>query len=214
MPNATVTSMLQSLATVTVDTTATDNYQDEIIFEIARGGFKNVLMQTGTAFIHASSGVVTYTLASPARTILLLCYDKRQLATAKKDEAWMLDAAWRTSPQATPIAYTLDPEDRTQFALVPPPQETGDAPGGDPTGTTFVERNITVVYTKTDLTIATGAYRDTLLPIAFEALSRELARDSDHQDKLASGVASNMAGFLFAMAFPETIVPGIKSGAR
>lgn len=215
MPNATISTMVTDLATVTVDATAVNNYEDEIIFELSRGAFPGCLVQTGASFTQAIKNQGTYSLPTvdSARTVLMLMFDTTQLARSRKDEGWMLDPAWRTSPKSKPLAYVTDPENRTDYTLIPPPNTTGDDPTGiTPLDETFPSLDITVVYAKTDLTFATGPYRDILLPIAFETLSRELGRDSDHQDKVASDVASKLADFFLSMAFPERVVQGLKTG--
>lgn len=216
MANATITTLINDLATVTINSTATDDYQDEIFEEIARLAKLSIIVQTGAAFQQVTGGTATYTLPqSPqlARMLLALMYGPRQLAQSRKDEAWMLSEEWRASTAYAPIAYLQDPENRVQYTVVPPPKIDGATPSGTPTGNTFVDQNLTIFYTYTDTAWSGATYADTHLPIAFEVLSRELSRDSDHQDTVAAEVAEKFAMFLFGLAFPESALPGVKSGA-
>jgi hypothetical protein len=144
----------------------------------------------------------------------MLAYDGGDLNLARKDEAWALDPAWRTSPKARPLAYLMDPENRTDFTLVPPPIVSGIAPAGSPvTADAFEPMNLVAIYARTDLTLEDGPYRDLQLPLALETVARELGRDSDHQDRSASEIAHKLADFFARMALPEMAQPGVKTGS-
>lgn len=217
MANTSVDALIDDLACVIVDSTATDNLQNDVLYELARGSMPGVVFQTGAAFTQAIKNTATYSLpaASGARSILTVHYDGQELATARKDEAWNVSEVWRTDPKARPVSYVTDPENRTDYTLIPPPIVSGAAPIGDPAvDEDFVPLNIVVIFMKTDLTLALGPYQDTYLPIAFEVLGRELGRDSNHQDKNASQIAHKLAEFFFQMAFPEMPEPSTKTGSN
>lgn len=206
MANAAITTLVTGLGTISTDSTITDQFQHDVIFELARGVYPNVLGQVGAAFITTSATNARYTLptASGARTPLAVFYDVFQLLQITKEEARSYDNAWRGSPTQQVVGYTFDPEDRPNFSLVPPPREAGATIGGNtPTNvTTWPVNNITVIYAATDNAFAGTTYDDLKLPIAFEVLAREFGRDSDHQDIAMSQISHNMAAFFFAMFNP------------
>jgi hypothetical protein len=211
MANANITTIVTSLGLVTLDATQVNNFQDDVIFELARGAFGEVLAQVGAAFIAVTGGTATYALpavASGARTPLVVCFDDFQLAQVRKDEAWAHQVDWRNSPGVRPIGYVQDPEDRVNFSLVPVPRRDGATIGGSTpfTFTQWPADNITVIFAATDVTFSGTTYDDLKLPIALEVLSRELGRDSDHQDKLASQVARALAQFFFEMFNPSGVL--------
>lgn len=209
MSNAAITTIITGLATVATDGTATNAFQDDVIFELARGAYPDVLAQVGAAFVAVTAETATYTIptASNARTPLMIFHDTRQLFHVRKDEAWAYEAEWRDAPDPHVVGYVMEPEDRPNFALVPPPKVAGATIGGAvPTGATFPAGNILVVYAQSDTAFAGTTYDDLKLPVALEALSRELARDSDHQDKMAADVAHNLADFFFRMTVPVGVL--------
>jgi hypothetical protein len=208
MANANITTLVNGFAVVPVDNTAQQNFQDDVIFEIARGVIPNVLVQVRADFIAAVAGQERYTLSQTAlaspRTPLMIFYDATQLTLIRKLEAWEYATAWRRSPNPTVVGYTFDPEDRFAFSLVPPPTRSGAAIGANtPTNvTTWPDGNITVVATWSDLNFLGANYVDLHLPIALEVLAREFARDSDHQDLTMSTMCRNLSQFFFRMTQP------------
>lgn len=206
MANAAITTLITGLGTIATDSTITDQFQNDVIFELSRGVYPNVLAQVGSAFVAATAGNARYTIptTSGARTPLMIFYDIYQLLQITKEEARSYDEAWRGNPTQQVVGYTFDPEDRVNFSLVPPPRESGATIGGNtPTNvTTWPQNNITVIYAATDTAFAGTTYDDLKLPIAFEVLAREFGRDSDHQDITMSQISHNMAAFFFAMFNP------------
>jgi len=206
MSNAAITTIITQLSTTATDGTVTNSFQDDVIFELSRGVYPDVLAQVGSAFIAVTAGTARYSLptASGARTPLALFYDTKQLLLLRKDEAWAYDEAWRNAPHNQVVGYTFDPEDRPNFALVPPPRRDGATIGGNtPTVVTaWPDANITAVYANTDLTFPGTTYDDLKLPIALEVMAREFGRDSDHEDKMMTEVCHNLAEFFFLMFTP------------
>ncbi len=209
MPSSTITTLVQQLDVIPVDSTAQGNFQDEIIYELARGRFPRVVPpQTGAVFLAVTASTERYTVATASpnfhRTPIAICYDTRQLAQIRKEEAWEYLEAWRRSPRSTVVGFTMDPEDRVSFSVVPPPRRNGDAIGSNtPTSiTTWPSGNLTVIATRSDTTFPGSTYSDYQLPIALETLAREFARDSDHQDTTFAQVCRQLAQFFFAMTTP------------
>lgn len=217
MANATITTYAQDLSNVKLDTqqhtttgagtpAATLNYQDDIIFEMAAGAMPGVLVQVAAEFLPTVAGDTVFDLPTVdgARTLLEVFFDDRQLAFIRKDEAWSFDPEWRVTPTARPFGYVLDPEDRTQFSIFPPPKNDGDTIGAStPLGGPFPVGNVGIIYARTDLAFAGSTYRDLFLPMAFEVLSRELAMDSDHRDDEGAKNAHMLAEVFFKLSFPE-----------
>jgi hypothetical protein len=204
MSNAAITTIINDLGVVITSNTPTNNFQDDVIFEMARGAFGEVMPQVDASFIAVTAGTATYTLptSSSARTPLLIFYDDFQLSRVTKDEAWSYRSDWRRTTSDKPVGYVLDPEDRTQFSLIPVPRRDGQSIGVTTPYNGFAAENVLVIYTVSDVAFAGTTYDDLKLPIALEVLSRELGRDSDHKDELASQIARSLAQFFFEMFTP------------
>jgi hypothetical protein len=205
MANSTVTALVTSIATVALDATQINVYQDEVIFDLARLAQPRSIIQTGASFVAAVKGQAVYDLptADGARTALLLIYDETQLALARYDEAMMFNEAWR-SKEDRPIAYINDTINRTQFGVVPTPSLDGEAIALTPLDfVTWPGSNFTVIYAKSDTAYAGTNLTDTYLALAFEVLARELGRDSDHKDPEAAAMAKALATVFWQLSFPE-----------
>lgn len=205
MAHADINTILTGLALVDLTQAITDDFQDDVMYELSRGAFPGLLVQTGASYVAVTGGTERYTLptASNARTLLALFYDQTHLFQLRKDEAWAANAEWRDDPEPVVSGFIQDPEDRSSFSLVPPPKYDGETVGAaTPFNGTWVEGNITAIYAEGDTAFGGATYIDLKMPIAFEVLAREFARDSDHQDKTAADVAHNMAELLFLMSNP------------
>ena len=207
MSSATITTLVGQLAVITPDATAVNNFQDDIILEMARGTGGVHPPQIGTAFIAGVAGTERYTLPDTvqARLAIAILYDQTQLLTLRKEEAWAYEEAWRETISDQPIGVVYDPEDRTNFSVVPPPRLNGDAIGvANPVAfTTFPGNNITAIFTRTDLAFPGTTYSDYILPVALETLAREFARDSDHQDATFAALCHGLAKLFFTMTRPK-----------
>lgn len=208
MSSAAITTIVNGFAVVTVDNTAQQTFQDDVIFELARGVYPDVLGQVDAAFVATVAEQVQYTIptATPnfQRTPITVFYDTIQLALIRKTEAWEYDEQWRDAPHHQVVGYLLDPEDRTVVSLVPPPKIAGDAIGGNTpiAVTTWPDKNLTIISAKSDPAFAGTTYADLQLPIALEVLAREFSRDSDHQDSMYAQVCRNLSQFFFGMFMP------------
>lgn len=208
MSSAAITTIVTGFAVVTVDNTAQQTFQDDVIVELARGVYPDVLAQVDAAFIATVAEQVQYTIptATPnfQRTPINVFYDTLSLSLIRKTEAWEYAEEWRDSPGHQVVGYLLDPEDRTVISLVPPPKQAGTAIGGNtPTSVTaWPDKNITVISAKSDTAFGGATYADLQLPIALEVLAREFSRDSDHQDSMYAQVCRNLAQFFFGMFMP------------
>lgn len=207
MANSDINTVITQLGVMALDTTATNSFQDDVIFELSRGAHTGNLGQSGAAFVAITAGTERYSIptASGARTPLAIIYDDTQLLLLRKDEAWAYDEAWRKSLSDTIVGVVMDPEDRINFSLVPAPLRTGDAISGQTpiAVTAFPSNNVTVVYAASDTTYPGTTYDDFKLPIALEVLAREFGRDSDHHDEGFSQLARVMSTFFFGMTVPK-----------
>lgn len=206
MSNAAITTIITSLAVISTDGTSTNSFQDDVIYELSRGSYPDVLATVGTAFIATVADQERYSIptASAARTPLMIFWDDLQLLQLRKQEAWEYDQAWRDGPRPQVVGYTFDPEDRTAFSLVPPPSRAGATIGANTplAVTTWPQENITIIYATSDTAFAGTTYDDLKLPIALEVLAREFARDSDHQDLAFTSYCHGLADFFFLMFNP------------
>lgn len=207
MANAAISTLINNISTVVVDATASNNYQDELYYELARLANPKTLVQTGAAFIAATRGATSYTLPSTApahRTGLIVFYSDTALSLARYDEAHYFDPMWKDS-LGKPVVFLQDTSDRDKFFAIPAPDHDGQAIGGATpiTFTTWPAENFTVISAVTDLTYAGTSYADTHLAVAFEVIARELARDSDHMDLDAAALAKQMADFFWTLSFPK-----------
>lgn len=208
MANAAITTLINDISTVVLNSTATDTYQEEIFFELARGARPDTFVQTGASFVEIIKNVGVYDLpaADGARTLLALIFDERVLGFSRYDEAMFFDPQWRKTP-GRPVAYILDTIDRTKFALIPTPAQDGVAVGANtPTvSSSWPNGNITVIYMRQDTAFDGTNLLDIYPAIAFDVIARELGRDSDHMDPDAATLAQQFADLFWQLSFP----PGV-----
>lgn len=210
MPNATINTLIGQIATVSLSSTPLNNYQDELIRELARGALPNAQGQTEAAFVGITEGVSLYTIpfsTTALRTILMLFFDEQQLGLTSYEEAQAFDPSWRAR-FGKPIVYLLETIDRTKFLLIPTPDEDSGSPGlNTPVSitTTYPTGIVTIIGLKANLAYDETTLTDTFLPFAFTVLAREMGRDSDHIDPEMSAAAQQMATFLWQMSYPEGV---------
>lgn len=221
MPSASITQTLFDLSVIPITTSAsypntdqtpTDNAQNDVFFELSRGMFEDVLAKAGADFIAVTARTRRYTLPTTAKLPLAIFYGPRYLYQIRKDESWATDPFMQQTQADHVVGVIFDPENRTQFALVPPPSHDGRAinPGDTPLNFTgvFPEGNVTVLYTRSDLAFPgdlapESTYSDLQLPIAIEVMAREYERDSNHQDSNFAQVCHTVAKFFFGMFVPK-----------
>lgn len=176
MAKADVLTLVTSLSLGQDNATETAIFYDEIIREM---GFLDVLTSTET--IPIVSGVSVYTVA--ADTIRSIEFHSGNYGFLTKTDGKGLGsifgAEWRNRV-GSPIAVSMDEEDDDAFRLVPIPDATD-----------------TLTIIRTDRRDDVPVWLE--LPLAFEILSREFSRESDHQDIDFSTATRAISNLLFIM---------------
>lgn len=208
MANAAVTTLINrivgsSISTL-IDSAATDNYQNDVILEIARGAFPGFLAQTDAAFIALTRNTVEYDFPSGFRLPLMICFDDTQLAHARFDEALNFSQDWRNTAEK-PIAFIQDPVDRDKFEIIPPSNYESAGVAGTPLAppTPWPTEALTFIGTESNTLWAESCLADTHLALAFEVIAREFSRDSDHKDSDLAALAKSFASIFWQMSFAE-----------
>lgn len=177
MAQADVLTLVDDLSLGQANATEAAVFYAEIIREL---GYLELLTSTET--IAQQAHVNTYELASS--TIMDIEYYNSTGFLTKADGKGLgsvFGADWRNRT-GSPVAISLDQEDESSFRLIPGP---------------INDDTITVIRTETRTDVPVWLE----LPIAFEILSREFLRESDHQDtelaticKLTATVLFNLVG--------------------
>lgn len=173
MAQADVLTLVSDLSLGQASATEAAVYYAEIIREL---GFREVL--TGTEQIAVTAGQPFYSLATS--TILALEFQNKSGFLAKSDSkglAALFGSGWRNKT-GSPLAIERTFEDEDTFRVVPAPNH---------------EDTITVIRTETRTDVPVWLE----LPIAFDILSREFMRESDHQDVEFSGTCVMIAKLLY-----------------
>lgn len=173
MAQADVLTLVDDLSLGQANATEAAIFYAEIIREL---GFFELLTSTET--IVQQADVNTYELATS--TIMDMEYYNSTGFLTKADGKGLgsvFGSDWRNR-KGSPIAISQDQEDESAFRLVP-------APLNDDT--------ITIIRTETRTDVPSWLE----LPIAFEILSREFQRESDHQDTELATTCKLTATLLF-----------------
>lgn len=175
MSKSEVLTLVSDLALGADNSTETSIIYDEVVREL---GFLEVL--TGTETISTASGTATYQVAND--NVQSLEYHSSQGVLTQAEGtglASVFGASWRNRT-GTPLAVTTDMESREVFRLVPIPD--------------FAD-NLTIIRTEFRQDVPEWME----IAIAFEVLSREFSRESDHQDMVFAETCRAFAGILFNM---------------
>lgn len=173
MAQADVLTLVDDLSLGQANATEAAVFYAEIIREL---GYLELLTSTET--MTQEAGVNTYELADS--TIMDMEYYNTTGFLTKADGMGLgsvFGADWRNR-KGSPVAISMDQEDDTAFRLVPSP---------------INDDTITIIRTETRTDVPVWLE----LPIAFEILSREFLRESDHQDTELSTVCKLTATLLF-----------------
>lgn len=179
MPQADVLNLVNTLSVGLRDSTAASNFYTRIVQE--HGRLRESL--TNAAYVAATTGTVNYTIPTAAIRPLAVFYDDRWLFPEDKRGADVHDPYWRNR-QGDPFAVVFEDVTARTFDVLPVPARTGATIGGTTPFTGFPADNFTVIYTNA----ATDVQPWEELLVATEILSREFARDSDHQDTEAAAI--------------------------
>lgn len=198
MSRATTITYANTLLDSLGDTTQLGQYYDEITMEIARGTWPDVVSMVGADFRQGVTGTSLYLFPDAAIRLLSVHYDRLQLAEASPSEADAYDREWRVT-RGEPVAYTMADEADNTIRVVPVPDVTGESPTGitpvDFGAATWPSNNVAFVYTTN-----TSVHTDEEMWLALEMVARELARDSNHHDEEAAGLAKTLADLFRKMS--------------
>lgn len=173
MAQADVLTLVDDLSLGQANATEAAVFYAEIIREL---GYLELLTSTET--VAQEADVNTYELAES--TIMDMEYYNSTGFLTKADGKGLgsvFGADWRNRT-GSPVAISMDQEDDTAFRLVPSPNNSDI---------------ITIIRTETRTDVPSWLE----LPLAFEILSREFMRESDHQDTEMATVCKGAANLLF-----------------
>lgn len=186
MSRASTLVLVQDIASCSLDAGEIGQFYDEIVQQL--GMFEVLTGSSSAAVLPGNPAVIM-----PADVLRIL--DVHGTAGRLSPESLIglntiYGVDWRERA-GSPLAYVKELENERAFRLVPNPD------------------------TAQSLTVLTTNRLDDLpkwleLPIAYEVLSRELGRESDHQDSAYAATAHALASFMFAMVGVETV--GVERG--
>jgi hypothetical protein len=190
MAQVDVLNLVNSLSVGLRDSTASSNFYTRIVQE--HGRLRESL--TDAAYVAGVAGTVNYTIPTAAVRPLAVFYDDLWLFPEDKRGADVHDPYWRDR-RGDPFAIVFEDATARTFDALPVPARNGAAIGGDTPFTAFPADNFTVIFTES----ATDVQPWEELLVATEILSREFARDSDHQDTEAATMWRQIADTLLGM---------------
>lgn len=179
MPQADVLSLVDRLSVGLRDSTASSSFYTRVVQE--HGRLRESL--TDAAYVAVTAGTVNYAFPTGSIRVLAVFYDDLWLFPEDKRGADVHDPYWRNR-RGDPFAVVFEDATARTFDVLPVPARTGATIGVATPFTTFPADNFTVIYTEA----ATDVQPWEELLVATEILSREFARDSDHQDTEAATV--------------------------
>lgn len=177
MAKADVLQFIDDVSQSQAEATTVDRYYDDVIEDICRlpeGFLSNVDL------VSVTKGTSVYTY--PANTVDLLgvFWDDAILRRAALAELESLDPQWRDH-NGDPLVFTEAELSTKSFQLYPNPQRASKPfsfPTGLPMGTDYPEYSVAVARTRTVDNLPEWLE----WPVAFEVLSREFMRESNHRD--------------------------------
>lgn len=182
MSKADIIQLVADISLAQADTIMAERYFDDIVNGL---GEREVIV--GAHLIPVIADTAVYELPDDTIDLLGVFYGDMFLNEAPIQEVESFAGlSWR-SRRGTPIAYVVEQESSRDFRLFPTPDQPSsdiDFAFGSPFGHDYPEGVIAALCSEK---------RDELpewleLPIAFEILAREYARESDHQNKAFSEV--------------------------
>ncbi len=192
MSKAATLQLTQDLSKGLADATMCDRYYRDIVLELGR---EDILTQASLIPVNAETG--EYTLPTQAVEMIDLFYDDHPLMEAKLREVESRDPQWR-SRLGPPIVYITQHETIRTFSLYPTPEMNSKDfifLFGSPFGRDYPAYALAMIHTENREDIPEWLE----LPVAFDILSREFARESNHRDTLFSKTCKSMADFLLGL---------------
>jgi len=186
---------VQDLCTNQANATAITKFYNEVVADLGRADWLITanLLPTSTD---------TFEYDPPEQTVELrgVFYDDRWLYKEGLRNIGAVNPQWRDE-RGTPRAYVIEDESNTKFRLYPKPDKDSKDfifMFGSPLGLDFPEYAVLVLYTelREDLPVWME------MPVAFEILAREFARESDHTDQVFAKTCRAISELLFKMVGP------------
>lgn len=167
-------SLASNLALGDVTTSSFDRFFDAVMRDLA---WTTALIEISTESI--SSGQTSVTLPTLAMKIVAVFFEDRQLDPISLRSLESFDPQWRDR-RGEPVGYVTEGEGTRTYRLYPVP----DYPG-------------TLTLFHTQLQVAVPQWLE--LPLAYEILSREFSRESNHRDDTMAQMCEQMSTLLLSM---------------
>lgn len=171
---ARIKTLVNDYALAEEGTLAVDRYFDAVMRDLA---WTEDLIEVSTDTIFA--GQTSTTLSAVAVKIVAVFFNDRQLDQISLRSLESFDPRWRDQ-KGEPVAYTTEGELKKTIRFYPTPDSDG---------------TLTIFHTQ--IQVAVPQWLE--LPIAFEILSREYGRESNHRDDTFSQLCSQVSGLLLKM---------------
>lgn len=171
---ARIKTLVNDYALAEEGTLAVDRYFDAVMRDLA---WTEDLIEVSTDTIFA--GQTSTTLSAVAVKIVAVFFGGRQLDQISLRSLESFDPRWRDQ-RGEPVAYTTEGELTKTIRFYPTPDSDG---------------TLTIFHTQ--IQVAVPQWLE--LPIAFEILSREYGRESNHRDDTFSQLCSQVSGLLLKM---------------
>lgn len=195
MSQSDVLSLCQELCTNQADATAIIKYYDEIVADLGRGEWLIV-----AEILSTTADTFEYDPPSNIADLKAVLYDDRWLYKENLRALEAVNPHWRDE-RGTPRAYVLEDESNHKFRLYPKPDRNSKdfVPiFGSPLGLDFPEYSVVVLMTE----LRTDLPPWLEMPVAWEILAREFARESDHMDLSFAKIAKQISQKMLEMVGP------------
>jgi hypothetical protein len=193
MARSDVLQLVQDISLSQADAVMCERYYDEAVDNLGE-----MEIVTSCELQEITADDATYTIPDTAVKLLGAFYGDRFLSEAFIQELQAYAGInWRDRKGA-PIVYTKEDEDSENYRLFPRPVEASEPfsfINGMPLGVDFPNMAVATIVTER---------RDDLpewleMPVVFEILAREFARESDHHDVEFSKVCTMCASMFYRM---------------
>ena len=195
MSKTTILTLAQTLALSMADSTAIDQFYDEILQDLARtvGPLANVSLIQSSAF-DPSQENNSYSIPIEGVSILHVWYGEKHLHPESTKAIDSINALHRDKI-GEPLVFTIDETSDKTFRVIDAPEISSEPmtfPNGAPLGVDYPPNGLAVAYTET----RTDLPRQWNLPIALAILSREFSRESDHRDPAFAKACGDLSIFM------------------
>lgn len=174
LSEARIVTLASDLSIGEIDLHTFDTFFDAVMRDLA---WTTALIEISTESI--SSGQTSVTLPTLAMKIVAVFFEDRQLDPISLRSLESFDPQWRDR-RGEPVGYVTEGEGTRTYRLYPVP----DYPG-------------TLTLFHTQLQVAVPQWLE--LPLAYEILSREFSRESNHRDDTMAQMCEQMSTLLLSM---------------